>query len=64
DDIQQNLAERDRIDSSRSESPLIQVEDAVEIDTSNLSFVEQVAQIVYLAKQKINPREDYASNHR
>ncbi|TFV96228.1 (d)CMP kinase [Algoriphagus kandeliae] len=64
EDIKANLGERDRIDSSRKESPLLKVEDAVEVDTSNLSFAEQVAQIVGLAKQRINQLENYASNHR
>ncbi|NVK50072.1 MAG: (d)CMP kinase [Cyclobacteriaceae bacterium] len=64
EDIKHNLGERDRIDSSRKESPLLKVEDAVEVDTSNLSFAEQVTQIVKLAKQRINQTENYASNHR
>lgn len=62
--IQENLAERDRIDSSRAESPLIKMKDAVELDTSHLSFSEQVGQIVHLAQQKIETEKDYAGNHR
>lgn len=53
EDIKTNLAERDRIDSSRAESPLIKMPDAVEIDTSNLTFDSQVAQIVQLAEEVI-----------
>ncbi|MBO6760795.1 MAG: (d)CMP kinase, partial [Roseivirga sp.] len=34
DEIMKNLEERDRIDSTRDESPLIKVEDAIEVDTS------------------------------
>ncbi len=64
EEIKTNLAERDRIDSSRAESPLIKVTDAVEIDTTNLTFDEQVAQIVQLAKEVIEKEKDYASNHR
>lgn len=52
-EIQTNLSERDRIDSSRAESPLIKMNDAVEIDTTNLTFEEQVAQIVHLAQKAI-----------
>jgi CMP/dCMP kinase len=63
EEIQTNLAERDRIDSSRSESPLQKMPDAVEVDTSNLTFAEQVAQIVYLARQVIEKEKDYAGNH-
>lgn len=64
EDIKNNLAERDRIDSTRAESPLIKVSDAVEIDTSSLTFEGQVAQIVQLAKEVIDNEKDYASNHR
>jgi cytidylate kinase len=64
DDIKKNLADRDRIDSSRAESPLIKVAGAIEIDTSKLTFEEQVAQIVQLAKEAITKEKDYAGNHR
>jgi cytidylate kinase len=63
EDIKNNLSERDRIDSSRVESPLIKVPDAVEIDTSNLTFERQVAQIVQLAKDVIDKEKEHASNH-
>ncbi|RIW16418.1 (d)CMP kinase [Algoriphagus lacus] len=63
EEIKTNLAERDRIDSSRVESPLIKTPDAVEIDTSNLTFDGQVAQIVQLAKAVIEKEKDYAGNH-
>jgi cytidylate kinase len=63
EDIKINLAERDRIDSSRAESPLTKMPDAIEIDTSNLTFDEQVAQIVQLAKEIINKEKDYAGKH-
>lgn len=62
--IKSNLAERDRIDSSRAESPLKKVPDAVEIDTSNLTFEGQVAMIVQLAKEVIEKEKAYAGNHR
>lgn len=64
DQIKKNLSDRDRIDSSRAESPLLKMDDAVEIDTSRLSFSEQVAQIVQLAHQKIETQKEYAGNHR
>lgn len=63
EEIKNNLAERDRIDSSRSESPLIKMQDAIEIDTSNLTFEGQVAQIVQLAKAIIEKEQDHAGNH-
>jgi cytidylate kinase len=63
EDIKTNLAERDRVDSSRAESPLTKMPDAVEIDTSNLTFSEQVYQIIALAKEVIVKNKDYAGNH-
>ena len=53
DEIMKNLEERDRIDSTRDESPLIKVEDAIEVDTSNLLFEEQVQKVLDLALQRI-----------
>ncbi len=49
----ENLEGRDVIDSSRADSPLIKASDAYEIDTSNLTFDEQVGQILDLIKTKI-----------
>ena len=51
EEIKLNLESRDQIDSSRSESPLLKVSDAVEIDTSSLTFSEQVEQIIELVKK-------------
>lgn len=53
DEILANLKERDRIDSSREMAPLSQAEDAVVIDSSNMSFEEQVSTVVSLARNKI-----------
>ena len=53
DEIIKNLEERDRIDSTRDESPLIKVEDAIEVDTSNLLFEEQAQKVLDLALQRI-----------
>jgi len=44
DEVIANLMERDLIDSTRVESPLIQVEDAIVIDTSFLSREEQLSE--------------------
>ncbi|MBU1066052.1 (d)CMP kinase, partial [bacterium] len=46
------LKKRDKIDSSRSHSPLQKAEDAITINTSNLSFQEQVDQIVSIIREK------------
>ncbi|WP_041779583.1 (d)CMP kinase [Belliella baltica] len=52
--IKENLGERDRMDSTRVESPFIKAKDAIEIDTSLLEFDDQVEQILSLAKEKIS----------
>lgn len=46
DDLVKEIIERDRKDSTREDSPLVKAEDAIVIDTSNLSVDEQVAVIV------------------
>lgn len=51
--IKENLIARDKADSIRKESPLIQADDAVLIDSSSLSFEEQVDKIVSIAKTLI-----------
>ena len=52
--IKQNLIERDKIDSSRKDSPLRKADDAIEIDTSQLTLNQQVDKIVQLAKERIH----------
>lgn len=44
--IRENLAERDRIDSSRHIAPLERAQDAIDIDTTALDFDQQVAFIL------------------
>ena len=48
-----NLKERDHIDSTRADSPLVKAENSVVVDTSHLTFEEQVKKIVNLALEKI-----------
>lgn len=45
EEIKKNLAERDRIDSSRATAPLKKADDAIEIDTTQLSIEQQVKKI-------------------
>ncbi len=52
-EILKNVVDRDQLDSTRKESPLIKVDDAIEIDNSTMSFEEQVNQIIDLAEAKI-----------
>jgi cytidylate kinase len=51
DEIKNNLSNRDKIDSSRSDSPLIKAEDAISIDTTNVTIGEQVNLILKQIKQ-------------
>jgi CMP/dCMP kinase len=41
--VQQNLLQRDHLDSTRKESPLVQASDAIVLDTSDLNREEQLA---------------------
>lgn len=52
-EIIENLESRDLQDSTRKESPLIKVVDAVEIDTSQLRFEDQVQKVLDLAMNRI-----------
>ncbi len=45
EEVIQNLNERDRIDSSRETAPLRKAEDAIEIDTTQLTIEQQVEKI-------------------
>ena len=53
-DIQSNLEERDRQDTTRDTSPLIKAPDAYEIDTSSITLEEQIQKVLGLARQTIN----------
>jgi CMP/dCMP kinase len=50
----QRIEARDRTDSQRAAAPLRQAPDAVLLDTSELSFEEQVARVVELARQRLH----------
>jgi cytidylate kinase len=49
DDVIDNLLQRDKTDTGRTESPLRQAADAVVIDTTHISIDEQVDEVVRLA---------------
>lgn len=53
DDIRANLLERDRIDSSRADSPLRKADDAIVIDNTLLSEEEQLETVLLLAMGKV-----------
>jgi CMP/dCMP kinase len=50
-EIKSNLSNRDKIDSSRNDSPLIKASDAVEVDTTNVTIDEQVNLILEEVKK-------------
>lgn len=53
DAVFENLNKRDSMDTSRKESPLIQTEDAVLFDNSNISQQEQMDMLIALVKRRI-----------
>ncbi|MGB8704374.1 MAG: (d)CMP kinase [Gillisia sp.] len=54
DEVLFNVQERDRIDTTREDSPLVKSHDAIEIDNSHLNLQEQYDKIFSLAQEKIN----------
>lgn len=53
EDIKESVMQRDDMDKNRKESPLIQVEDAVLIDSSEMTFDETVERILHLVQERI-----------
>nr|WP_217183968.1 (d)CMP kinase [Caldithrix abyssi] len=51
--IEQEIKQRDKLDSSRAQSPLKKADDARELDTTNLTIKEQVEIIYRWALEKI-----------
>ena len=56
EDIHNNVVERDRIDTTRKDSPLLKAKDAIEIDNSQLTLDGQFHTILQLAKDRIANR--------
>ncbi len=54
EEILQNVQERDRIDSTREDSPLSIAKEAVEFDNSDMGLKEQFERIMRLVKDKIH----------
>jgi cytidylate kinase len=54
EEIRQNLEERDYLDSTRTESPLIQTEDAVVLDNSDINQEEQLEIALELVRERLN----------
>ena len=53
DDVISNIMQRDKIDTTRAESPLRQAEDAILIDTTYITLEEQVDEVIRLALSKM-----------
>lgn len=53
EDIKDSVMQRDDMDKNRKESPLMQVEDAVLVDSSEMTFDETVEHILHLVQERI-----------
>lgn len=53
DDVYQNVIERDHLDTTRKDSPLLKADDAIEIDNSNMTKEDQFNYILSLVSKKI-----------
>jgi len=53
EEILQNVQERDRIDSTREDSPLVMADDAIEFDNSDMGLKEQFERIMSLVNARI-----------
>ena len=53
DDVYTNVVDRDRVDTTRKDSPLVKADDAIEIDNSNLTKEQQFAIILKLVEEKL-----------
>ena len=57
EDIKKDIMRRDNYDSSREHSPLRKAEDAIEIDTSDISIEQQTDMILNMARELIGSGE-------
>ncbi|WP_034894968.1 (d)CMP kinase [Gillisia sp. Hel_I_29] len=53
DEVLKNVTERDHLDTTREDSPLIKADDAIEIDNSSLTLEEQFHTLLNLANEVI-----------
>lgn len=53
EEVKKNIIERDQKDSKREADPMKKADDAIEIDTTNLTFEQQVNQICLKVKQQM-----------
>jgi cytidylate kinase len=53
EEVLKNVVDRDQIDTTRADSPLVKATDAIEIDNSNLTKEEQFEKVLQLAKEAL-----------
>ena len=53
EEVKKNLMERDRIDSSRADSPLMQAEDAIVVDNTHLNHQQQLDLVLEMVGERI-----------
>jgi cytidylate kinase len=53
EEIYKNVVDRDQMDTTRKDSPLVKADDAIEIDNSNLTKEEQFEIILKLVQEKL-----------
>lgn len=58
EEVIENLAHRDRIDTTREESPLVQAADAVLLDNTYLDEQQQLTKALELIRKKVDLHED------
>ncbi|NQX78356.1 (d)CMP kinase [Gilvibacter sp.] len=56
DEVYDNVTQRDRIDTTRADSPLVKAADAIEIDNTETNLEDQFHTILQLAKDRIAGR--------
>lgn len=56
DEVLKNVQERDHLDTTREDSPLVKAEDAIEIDNSSLTLDEQFQTLLNLAQEVISTK--------
>jgi cytidylate kinase len=56
--LEREILERDRLDSTRAASPLRKAPDAIELDTSDLTIEQQVQFVVDQAKRVLERRDE------
>ncbi|WP_347374774.1 (d)CMP kinase [Aequorivita sp. Q41] len=55
-DVLKNIQERDYMDTTRADSPLLKAKDAIEIDNSEMNLEDQFHTVLQLAKDRIAGR--------